>query len=294
MGARPLFFTVSLAVPAGISERWILDFYDGLTEPGSSGGAQLIGGDLSHSEEGIFISITALGESINRKVLYRSGGRAGDLLYVTGTLGRSAAGLKLLQNGCIRPRSRSQKEAIRVASEPGTALRSRNVAGSVRLGPLHDGSERRSFHGSSSHVYGKRSRRRDPCSPTFRFFRNPVCGTAILSNWLFMAARILSCSFRCRAPKAGFLEETIPPILPRITRIGTMTQDSGKIWMIEPGKNRRLLVDRGYDHFPLLRKKTEAKLNLEAFAALTSHPLNPSPCKKRFNLNNLMIPQHLK
>ena len=37
MGARPLFFTVSLAVPAGISERWILDFYDGLTEPAAPG-----------------------------------------------------------------------------------------------------------------------------------------------------------------------------------------------------------------------------------------------------------------
>ena len=36
MGARPLYFTVSLAIPSGISERWILDFYGGLTEPGCS------------------------------------------------------------------------------------------------------------------------------------------------------------------------------------------------------------------------------------------------------------------
>jgi thiamine-monophosphate kinase len=43
MGARPQFFTVSLAVPREISERWILDFYDGMTKTGDFYGAQLIG-----------------------------------------------------------------------------------------------------------------------------------------------------------------------------------------------------------------------------------------------------------
>jgi thiamine-monophosphate kinase len=67
MGARPRFFTVSLAIPSGFTERWIQEFYDGLTECGSSHGAVLIGGDLSSSKSGILISITALGESLNRR-----------------------------------------------------------------------------------------------------------------------------------------------------------------------------------------------------------------------------------
>jgi thiamine-monophosphate kinase len=118
MGARPRFYTVSLALPTGISERWILDFYDGLTELGTFAGAHIIGGDLSLSRSGISISITALGESLNRKVLYRSGGREGDLLFVTGTLGQSAAGLRLLKMGGRHTWSGPQGAAIQAHRKP--------------------------------------------------------------------------------------------------------------------------------------------------------------------------------
>jgi thiamine-monophosphate kinase len=153
MGARPLFFTVSLAVTAGISERWITDFYEGLTNPDYSMDARLIGGDLSHSQGGAVVSIAALGESINRKVLYRKGGRPGDLLYVTGVLGRSAAGLKLLQKGYARSRSRSRQEAIRVHQNP----ESRCKAGIwlAQCGLVH------CMMDLSSNVRGKRRRRRN-------------------------------------------------------------------------------------------------------------------------------------
>ena len=118
MGVRPRFFTVSLALPAGISKRWIREFYKGLNTPDSLKGAQLIGGDLSRSESGILITVTALGESLNRKILYRSGGRAGDLLYVTGILGQSAAGLKLLQSNRGRSRIQSKRDALRAHQIP--------------------------------------------------------------------------------------------------------------------------------------------------------------------------------
>ena len=75
MGARPRLFAVSLGLPPGLPKRWIEEFYLGLTEAGDAHGALLVGGDLSDSQKGILVSITVVGESIGRKMLYRSGGR---------------------------------------------------------------------------------------------------------------------------------------------------------------------------------------------------------------------------
>jgi thiamine-monophosphate kinase len=57
---------------------------------------RLIGGDTSASSSGWFLSLTLVGMVPPRKALFRNGARIGDLLYVTGTIGDSLAGLKLL------------------------------------------------------------------------------------------------------------------------------------------------------------------------------------------------------
>jgi thiamine-monophosphate kinase len=57
---------------------------------------QLIGGDTSASGTGWFLSLTLVGTAPPRKALFRNGARIGDDLYVTGTIGDSLAGLRLL------------------------------------------------------------------------------------------------------------------------------------------------------------------------------------------------------
>ena len=248
MGARPLFFTVSLAVPADISKRWILDFYDGLTDPDFAGSAHLIGGDFSHTDGGISISITALGESINRKVLYRRGGRAEDLLYVTGMLGRSAAGLNLLQNGCQRPKSRAQKEAIGAHHCP----QARWEAGMwlAQCGLVHcmmDLSDGLSMDlprlctasGVGAEIY----------VADLPVFPESLLWDCDPVEMALNGGEDFELLFSVPPSKGRVLEEKYPSHFPKITRIGTMTRDAGKIWMVEPGKNRRLLRERGYDHF---------------------------------------------
>src|SRR5262245_34981882 len=112
MGVRPRFHTVSLGIPAGISERWITDFYQGMSKLAERHHVILVGGDLSRSTHSIHISVAVLGESSRRKVVYRSGGKPGDLVYVTGILGRSASGLSLLRRGVVEGNSRPEREAL--------------------------------------------------------------------------------------------------------------------------------------------------------------------------------------
>ncbi len=248
MGARPRFFIVSLAVPKGISERWILEFYDGLTDPAGSKGAQLIGGDLSRSRNGILISITAVGESLNRKVLYRSGGRSKDLLYVTGILGKSAAGLKLLQNGSLHARPGPQREAIQAHQMP--EARCEAAEWLAQCGMVHcmmDLSDGLSMDlPRMCSASGVGAEIDVDALPLFAESRQWGCDPAELA---LHGGEDYELLFAVPGSKSLLLERNYPSRFPKITQVGKMTRDSGKIWLTRQGKKRNRLLEGGYDHF---------------------------------------------
>jgi len=96
MGGRPKFALLGLALRKGIDEAWVRDFFKGLKSAAEEAGVSLIGGDISAAGV-IVVSITILGET--EVFIPRSGARAGDLIFVSGTLGDAAAGLRLLRKG---------------------------------------------------------------------------------------------------------------------------------------------------------------------------------------------------
>jgi thiamine-monophosphate kinase len=102
MGASPRTLLVGLACPADLSADWVLEMYRGLLAECGRGGASIAGGDISAADR-IMLAITALGDLAGRQPVTRAGARPGDRVAIAGRLGRSAAGLALLQAGRARP-----------------------------------------------------------------------------------------------------------------------------------------------------------------------------------------------
>ena len=97
MNATPKQITVSIAVSNRMSIEALEDLYEGINLACEMYGVDLVGGDTTSSLSGTVISITAIGEVDEEKVVKRSGAKENDLICVSGDLGAAFAGLQILE-----------------------------------------------------------------------------------------------------------------------------------------------------------------------------------------------------
>jgi thiamine-monophosphate kinase len=100
MGAQPRWALLSIGVPeASWNEEFVDQLYEGLFQLADRYGVKLIGGDTSRSPEKIVLDSIVVGQCAKGKAIKRSGAQDGDEIFVTGSLGGAAAGLRLLDRG---------------------------------------------------------------------------------------------------------------------------------------------------------------------------------------------------
>jgi len=100
MGARPFWSLLSIGMPTATWQDNFKDqFWSGYFALSDQYSVTLAGGDVSEAKEGIVIDSIVMGEVPSGKAVLRSGAQPGDQIFVTGTLGGAAAGLKLVEMG---------------------------------------------------------------------------------------------------------------------------------------------------------------------------------------------------
>jgi len=101
MGAEPLCFTLGLGLCAQ-PDAWLERFSEGLAAVAAAHNCPLVGGDLIASGPGgaTTVCIQVQGQVPVEAAIRRGGANAGDLVFVTGTLGDAAAGLRVLKGEC--------------------------------------------------------------------------------------------------------------------------------------------------------------------------------------------------
>jgi len=103
MGGRGSHALLSLALPGDVDQDWVEAFFEALAESASRFGVAVIGGDTTGSPGPIMAHLSLWGPANPSGVIYRSGAKEGDRLFVSRLLGGAAAGLAGLEQGLELP-----------------------------------------------------------------------------------------------------------------------------------------------------------------------------------------------
>ena len=254
-GARPLAFTLALALPSA-DAAWIAPFAEGLLALADEHGCELVGGDTTQGP--LNICITVFGEVPAGQALLRSGARAGDDIYVSGSLGDARLALEALQGHINLPddvlvqvRLRLERPTPRVAL--GIALRGvASAAADISDGLLGDLGHilQRSGVGATldtsiaMHLIAKQ-----PYSTGARgiFDQNPPCQAAL--KYVLAGGDDYELVF-CAAPtqRAAVAAAALASGTP-VTRIGHIDSDPG-LRLVNASGAAVANTFASFDHFP--------------------------------------------
>lgn len=99
MGGRPRFALIGLALSKRTRRAWVERFYRGLSGLADRFHVRIIGGDTAIKAGGVVIDVVVVGTVAEGAAIVRSGAKTGDAIFVAGTLGLSALGLRALRSG---------------------------------------------------------------------------------------------------------------------------------------------------------------------------------------------------
>lgn len=116
MGGTPQHAFLSLGLTPNTPISWIDSFFDGIQELATSEGIYLLGGDTTRSSNDLIINITLIGDIETAKIKRRSQAVVGEVIFCTGYLGDSAAGLRVLLDNL--PAEESTKYLIEAHHRP--------------------------------------------------------------------------------------------------------------------------------------------------------------------------------
>ena len=250
MGATPRLLTLSLALPDDVSLDDFDRLVDGAIGLAERAGARVVGGNITRTPGPLVVDVTAIGSVHRRRILRRSGARAGDYVFASGTLGDARAGLALLADpGGAGGDTWPEVVARYLQPEPrlrlGQALgQSRAATAAVDLSDgLADGLARLATdHGLGCEIDASTLPISESAGAVWKARGADAVVEAVAGGDDYELA------FTVRPKEARRLKAVVRACDGlRITRIGVVTRDAG-CWLVD-AERRPTPIGPGYEHF---------------------------------------------
>lgn len=242
MGAEPRYALISLSLRGTLDLSDVKRLYRGIAEQARQYRCAIAGGDLSGTQGPITLTATLIGrvESAQRG-LRRRGARPGWQIAVTGSLGGSAAGLRLLESGRAAA-TRSERVWVRALLDPVPQIRAGQelVKAGVRTGgDISDGLYREV----------ERLIENERLGATIEIDRLPLARGMREAEWPLAVRDSEDFQLICAAPHARVVEarRALERIGVRLTPIGTIDRQPGI--RLRRGDRIEELEGTGYEHF---------------------------------------------
>ena len=255
MGGVPKWALISLAVPKKIGIQSLDQLYHGLNQVCGEWQVDLAGGDTARSPRGLGIHITVLGEIKNNQWFTRKGAKPGDKVFVTGTLGDSALGLKILKSkkawggskkdlGCLIEKHLNPTPRLEESKLLSGMFRHMGAMIDISDGLLQD------LHHlcSASGVGAELMENALPKSQPFEniIFKNKCAPSELILS----GGEDYELLFTFRPQNVKKLTSQFQKAGKRLTSIGTITGQPGQIRLINPGGQGRIINNpKGFNHF---------------------------------------------
>ena len=242
MGAEPVALVLSLALPKDLPLEDLENCYHGIRECCRKYSVNLLGGDMTASLGGVILTGTVVGIVPSDRAVKRSGAQVGDVVFVTETVGDSAAGLAAILHQCdtdfpsLTRRHRRPEAQIQL----GKILRE---AGATSLNDISDGlSQELNEIAAASRVIINLDKDKIPLSEeTIRLGKR--LGTDPL-NWAFTGGE----DYELAGTMSRKNWEKIKGSRP-VTEIGIVCDKGAGQVFIKSKNETVLMIPKGYDHF---------------------------------------------
>ncbi len=248
MGGIPGEAVISIGIPATIEIEYLDKLYEGMKSMAREFSVNLLGGDTTSSPKPLVINIALVGWAAEDEVLYRSGAKEGDVIFVTGEVGTSAAGLDLILTG----KSFGGKDALLAAHvNPTPQIREGRIIAGLKVAnsliDVSDGVASDLGHiCEESGVGAVLEESRMPVTDTFRSYCSEhrlECERLMLhvgEDYVLLGT--------VPAASADRLKSALESAGCRFFPIGTIVRGEGILLQGSDGSTRRIAAS-GFDHF---------------------------------------------
>jgi thiamine-monophosphate kinase len=254
MGGTPKRVLVTLGVSKKISVSFLEKLYSGFNSICNEFKVELAGGDTVSSPKCFFINIAIVGETKRGRVFTRQGARQGDLIFVTGTLGNSSLGLKLLGKRKKIGSSRDHKFLIKAHLDPTprvleASIMARSKANITSMIDISDGLIQDLYHICEASKVGARIRE-DRLPQSLEFSRTCIQIKTSPLPLILNGGEDYELLFTLPPDGVKNLKRKFQKAKVLITQIGEVTPRPKKvIFEKNDGRNEFLPSLKGYNHF---------------------------------------------